>query len=606
MTISEKSLVLYKNRPAVVSEKSDKLTIVLSGGETIRVRDKDVELLHQGPSPKSEAIEGASVEGDVEGAWALLEGSEVPLSELAELAFGSFDPKTAWAAWLLVKDGLRFTGTIQAVRARSAEEVAAEEAKRGGKARDAAEREEFLDRLKRLKIVLPDDARRLQDVEALALGKTDKSRTLKEAGKQETPLEAHKLLVATGYWDAAMNPHPTRFGQTLSSAKTAVSPPPAEDRIDLTRMRAFAIDNAWSADPDDAVSLEGDSVWVHVADPAASVPSDSAVDLEARGRGETLYLPEGVYRMIAEEALPLYALGLSPRSPALSFRMQLDAEGEVTDIEIVRSTVQVERLTYGEADERSASPELAPLFALAEKLHKKRLAAGAVTIDLPEVHLSVAEGQVTIEPVRDYRSAEMVRELMLLAGIGAARWAIRNRLPFPFVAQEVGDLPADPLPGLAGSYQLRRCMRPRRLSAQPGRHGGLGLPEYTQVTSPLRRYTDLLAHQQIRAFLTGAQPLSVEGVLERVAAGEIAAQAAVQAERASRTHWTMVHLSRMAGTEWDAVIVDRKGGRATVLIPALALETQVAVKGEEGINDAIRIAVKTVKIPELEATFVAV
>lgn len=606
MTISEKSLVLYKNRPAVVSEKSDKLTIVLSGGETIRVRDKDVELLHQGPSPKSEAIEGASVEGDVEGAWALLEGSEVPLSELAELAFGSFDPKTAWAAWLLVKDGLRFTGTIQAVRARSAEEVAAEEAKRGGKARDAAEREEFLDRLKKLKIVLPDDARRLQDVEALALGKTDKSRTLKEAGKQETPLEAHKLLVATGYWDAAMNPHPTRFGQTLSSAKTAVSPPPAEDRIDLTRMRAFAIDNAWSADPDDAVSLEGDSVWVHVADPAASVPSDSAVDLEARGRGETLYLPEGVYRMIAEEALPLYALGLSPRSPALSFRMQLDAEGEVTDIEIVRSTVQVERLTYGEADERSASPELAPLFALAEKLHKKRLAAGAVTIDLPEVHLSAAEGQVTIEPVRDYRSAEMVRELMLLAGIGAARWAIRNRLPFPFVAQEVGDLPADPLPGLAGSYQLRRCMRPRRLSAQPGRHGGLGLPEYTQVTSPLRRYTDLLAHQQIRAFLTGAQPLSVEGVLERVAAGEIAAQAAVQAERASRTHWTMVHLSRMAGTEWDAVIVDRKGGRATVLIPALALETQVAVKGEEGINDAIRIAVKTVKIPELEATFVAV
>jgi exoribonuclease-2 len=167
-------------------------------------------------------------------------------------------------------------------------------------------------------------------------------------------------------------------------------------------------------------------------------------------------------------------------------------------------------------------------------------------------------------------------------------------------------MPSEPLPGLAGSYQLRRCMRPRRLSAQPGRHGGLGLGEYTQVTSPLRRYTDLLAHQQIRAVLSGKTPLTTEGVLERAAAGEIAAQAAVQAERASRLHWTMVHLSRMAGSEWDAVVVERKGGRATVIIPDLALETQVAVAGDAAINDSIRLAVKTVKIPELEAIFTAI
>ena len=606
MTIREKSLVLYKNRPAVVSEMNDKLTIVLSGGESIRVREKDVELLHPGPSPKPETIEEGEPEGDVEGARALLEGTEVPLCELAELAFGTFEPLTAWASWLLVKDGLRFTGTVQAVRARTSDEVAAEEIKRGGKAREAAEREEFLARLAKGQIMLPDDGRRLQDVEALALGKTDKSRTLKDAGKQETPLEAHKLLLATGYWEAAMNPHPARFGQTLSSAKAVVPPPPAEDRVDLTRLRSFAIDNAWSADPDDAVSVDGNDVWVHVADPAASVPTDSPADMEARERGETLYLPEGVYRMMEEEALPLYALGLSDRSLALSFHMTLTEDGDVAEVEIVRSTVRVERLTYGEADARSDAAELAPLFALADKLHARRLASGAVTIELPEVHISVTDGNVVIESVQDFRSAAMVRELMLLAGIGAARWAIRNRLPFPFVAQEVGDLPSDPLPGLAGSYQLRRCMRPRRLSAQPGRHGGLGLSEYTQVTSPLRRYTDLLAHQQIRAFLAGREPLTVEGVLERVAAGEIAAQAAVQAERASRAHWTMVYLSRMQGSEWDAVVVDKKGGRATVLIPALALETQVAIKGEGGINETIKVAVKTVKIPEAEASFVAV
>ncbi len=115
-----------------------------------------------------------------------------------------------------------------------------------------------------------------------------------------------------------------------------------------------------------------------------------------------------------------------------------------------------------------------------------------------------------------------------------------------------------------------------------------------------------MAHQQIRAFLSGKAPLGTEAVLERVAAGEIAAQAAVQAERASRLHWTMVLLAREMQSEWDAVIVDKKGGRATVLIPALALETQVAVKGERELNETIKVAVKTVKIPELEAIFVAV
>ena len=186
------------------------------------------------------------------------------------------------------------------------------------------------------------------------------------------------------------------------------------------------------------------------------------------------------------------------------------------------------------------------------------------------------------------------------------RSAIRNRIPFPFVAQELGDLPADPLPGLAGSYQLRRCMRPRRLSATPGEHAGLGLSEYTQVTSPLRRYTDLVAHQQIRTFLAGGTPQTSDEVLSRIAAGEAAAQTAVQAERASNRHWTLILLSRMKNAEWDAVVVDRKGNRATVLIPALAMEASVAVKGELALNDIVRVVATNVKIPELDASFAMV
>jgi exoribonuclease-2 len=147
------------------------------------VREKDVELLHQGPVGNIEAIEAAEPEGDIVGAWELLAGTTVPLEELAELAFGEFTPETAWASWRLVKDGLRFSGTPQAVSAKEADIVAAEEAKRAERSKEGAEREAFLRRLSSGNVNLPDDARRLQDVEALALGKTDKSKTMKDAGK---------------------------------------------------------------------------------------------------------------------------------------------------------------------------------------------------------------------------------------------------------------------------------------------------------------------------------------------------------------------------------------------------------------------------------------
>jgi exoribonuclease-2 len=148
-------------------------------------------------------------------------------------------------------------------------------------------------------------------------------------------------------------------------------------------------------------------------------------------------------------------------------------------------------------------------------------------------------------------------------------------------------------------------MRSRSLSAKPGAHSGLGLDTYTQVTSPLRRYTDLLAHQQIRAFLRNESPLSEEEVLLHLAAGEAASGATTQAERASRAHWTAVYLSDKKGSCWDAVALDQRGGRMLFIIPALGLETQVALKQNVEPNELVSLTLTQVKIPELEITFVA-
>jgi exoribonuclease-2 len=623
--ITENALAAYKDRPALIREKSaDRITISLLGGESIRVREKDIELVHPGPVKDLAGLEAgiALDSGAVREAWELLleQGGQTGLEELAELAFGDYSPASAWAAFRLLREGLYFDGSAATITARRREAVEAEEKKREEKQRETRERERFLERLRGYRRDpvpenrLLDDARFIQDVEALAYGKSPKSKTMRDLDLGETPEDAHTLLLDTGFWTAAVNPYPARFGLSPVSAKCVPGPPPPEERRDLTGLAAFAVDSPWSNDPDDAVSIENAEngrrvLYVHVADPAASIVADSAAEREARDRGATLYLPEGASRMLAGESLSLFALGLAETSPALTFKIVIDEDGAIVDTDIFPSMVKVKRLTYEEADRLADgnAPETAALrdlCALADKNLRRRAAGGAVNIDLPEIHIAVSRGQVTIEPITPYHSADMVRECMLIAGAGAASWAAGQGLPFPYATQEAGELPEEIPPGMAGSYRLRRCMRPRSLSIHPGRHWGLGIDAYTQVTSPLRRYSDLLAHLQIRALLRGGHPLSADEVSARLGAGEAAAAATVQAERASRLHWTMVYLSDKKDSVWDAVALEPKGNRWALIIPALALETQVSLRDDPAPNDLTRLTLKSVSIPRREAVFI--
>ena len=669
--IPPKSLVIYKNRPALVLSSAgavdaEKINISVFGGDSlqqlsaVKVREKDIELLHPGPCELKnlEAAAGCNVRealpGNVREAWELLleAVNAVSIKELAELVYGNFSPGTAWAAYELLRADLFFSGDIHSIRARPREAVEGDEKKREEKQKESGEKAAFLEKLKKLPpfrgpapsgggaaapagwIAAPEERRFLLDVEALARGRSDKSKTLKELGKTETPEEAHRLLLSAGVWTVWENPHPDRFGFSRESAKPGFPPPPEEDRLDLTGMAAYAIDNPWSDDPDDAVSLEGPDangsyrLWVHVADAAASILPGSPADIEARNRGATLYLPEGPSRMLSVETQSLFALGMSEVSPALSFRLTLKPELGVAETEIFPSLIKATRLSYAEADailagtggERDGGigAELPALAALMARNEEHRLDTGAVLIDLPDVHIKVsldknfreggAQNRVSVEPIASFRSADMVRECMILAGEGAARWALQRQLPFPYISQEAGELPEKRLPGLAGAWQLRRCMRPRILSVKPAVHWGLGLDEYTQVTSPLRRYTDLICHQQIRSFLNngayrGLSPLDKDDLMFRISAAEAAALFAAKTERTSKAHWLAVYLLDKKGSVWDGVVLDRKGNKGVVIVPALGLETQVSLRSSEAPNDTVRLGLSSVKIPEGEVSF---
>jgi exoribonuclease-2 len=146
-------------------------------------------------------------------------------------------------------------------------------------------------------------------------------------------------------------------------------------------------------------------------------------------------------------------------------------------------------------------------------------------------------------------------------------------------------------------------MQRSQLSTVPAPHGGLGLDRYSQVTSPLRRYLDLVMHQQLRAYLQGLPLLDEQHILERVGAAESMAGSVRQAERLSYKHWTLVYLLQQPDWQGRGVIVEKQRSREVVLIPELDLITYMHLREDLPLNTELALAVREVKLPTLDAYF---
>ncbi len=632
--MNKNSLVLYKNNCAVITEiEGDKFVIKYcsvpatpTGKKAVyseqKVREKDITLLHEGPVSSLEKV--LSYSGEVlpslQEAYELLISDDatakesISLADLCDIAFGEYKADESWFVYSFLISNPLFALQNEELKngkilfiPRSQNEIDEINQKEFEKAHEAEIHNAFIQRLKDKNLNLPDDSRYMGEVEAFALCKTEKSKVLQEAGITQTVEKAHKLLIDTGIWNYTKNPYPTRFGFSFDSAKDALGAMPEEERIEVPGF-AYAIDGEHSSDPDDAVGFDGEYVWVHIADPASSVAPDSSIDIAARNRGTTLYIPEGASRMLCESCLEDYALGLKQYSSALSFRLKLDDEAQIQECKIFRTHVNVKRMTYKEAEEQKDSPELKPLFEIARKNLAKRENNGAVSIQMPEVHIYVDKEtkKVSIEPDCRYESNAMIQEMMLLAGEGAARFAFENQIPFPFVSQEAPSFP-DSLPdGWAGQFARVKCMRKRSVGITPAPHAGVGLSFYSQVTSPLRRYGDLVAHQQLRAFIKGERLIDKDEMLLRISAGDAASLAARKASRLSDTHWKLVYLLQNPELSYEAYCIDIKGKEALFLIPSLDMQTTLNNTDDFQLNDCINLKMSNVDIPEQKVIFTKV
>lgn len=630
--MNKNSVVLYKNSVAVVNEiEADKYIIKYcsqpaspSGKKAVyneqKVREKDLVVLHNGPVSSLEKLLSFSDEkmsSQIEEVYELLQSDlsteNQPLSfeEISEYARNAFVADESWAFYSALLNDVHFALSTEDFKngkivfiPRSQEEIKQINQKKYEKEHESEIKAAFFERLKNRKLDLPSDAKYMGEVEAFALCKTEKSKVLAEAKIPQTVEKAHQLLIETGIWDITKNPYPTRYGFSFDSAREQLGKMPQEERLVLNDV-AYAIDGENSTDPDDAVSFDGKYLWVHVADPASSVEPDSSIDIAARDRGTTLYIPEGASRMLCESCLEDYALGLKNPSNALSFRIQLDEESQIVDCDVFKTSINVKRLTYDQAEQQKDSSELKVFFELARKNKIRREKNGAVTIQMPEVNIFVDKNtkKVTVEPDVKYESNEMVAECMILAGEAVARFAFKNQIPFPFVSQEKPDFPDNIPQGWAGSFAKIKCMRKRSVGITPAPHAGLGVSFYSQVTSPLRRYGDLIAHQQLRAFIDKRHLLGKDEMLERVAAGDAASIAAKKASRFSDTHWKLVYLLQNPDNEYEGFCIDKRGNDALFLIPQLDMQTTIKNCMQIGLNESKMLKIKKVDIPTQTADF---
>jgi len=337
--------------------------------------------------------------------------------------------------------------------------------------------------------------------------------------------------------------------------KTAVASMPdcvTEDdigkRADLRALPFVTIDGEDAKDFDDAVYCEkrpkgGFRLWVAIADVSHYVPTDSALDIEAAKRGNSVYFPEHVIPMLPE-ALSNGLCSLKPKVDRLCLVMEMaiSDDGEIQRSRVYRSVIHSKaRLTYNkvaswfekEPKNEPLWPHIKELHALYKVLLSTRKKRGAMDFDTTETRIVFDEKRKikAIVPVVRNDAHKLIEECMLAANVSAARFLKRHKIPtlyrvhpppeedkitalrqflgefgltltggktptpkdFQKTLNAIGDKPER---HLIETVMLRSLKQAQYVESNHG-HFGLAYSAYTHFTSPIRRYPDLLIHRAI-------------------------------------------------------------------------------------------------------------
>ncbi len=400
-------------------------------------------------------------------------------------------------------------------------------------------------------------------------------------------------------------------------ATSEFEPEESEDREDITEKVIITIDPATAKDFDDAISLEknSDNNWVlgvHIADVSYFITAGSALDIETRERGNSVYLPQKTIPMLPE----ILSNGICSLQPGQkrfckSVYITYDKSGNVLSSRFANSVMQSkERLTYLEADKilqgkiKDTRPEVVELLgnmdSLSRLIEKRRRDNGMIHLDLPEIELEFDKSGCVIDAYpADTSYPHTIIEMFMVEANDAAA-VMLDRLNVSFMRRihpEPNGLSMKNLARLIRTFGYALPREPDRTSIQallkavsgtdkqlavnlavlrsfekaeyaPAHigHWALASTHYCHFTSPIRRYADLLVHRILQCYID--RRLDTAGEKEILSEAELieigkhitfTEQRAEKAERELKEVLILQMLSKHIGDELDGVVTGLTG-----------------------------------------------
>lgn len=429
-----------------------------------------------------------------------------------------------------------------------------------------------------------------------------RGKVLETIGREDDPRAASLIAIhAHGV--------PTGFSETVEREAEDQALPTLEGREDLRQVPFITIDPADARDHDDAVYAERDEsadnaggwiVWVAIADVAAYVRPGTALDREARAKGNSTYFPDRVEPMLPEVlSNGLCSLKAGESRACLAVRMVFSKDGRKLSHRFVRGLMRSHaKLAYEQAQAAiDGQPDdvtgpimdriLYPLWNAYAAMLKGRERRAPLAIESLErrVRMDPGGGIASIEPRASLEAHRLIEEMMIQANVAAAETLEQTRTPLIYRVHEVPSQEkifnlADFLQTLgkpwtkgepATTKRFNRLLEEMRetphaevvnevvlrsqmqaiYSPENIGHFGLNLDRYAHFTSPIRRYSDLIVHRGlIRALKLGSDGLTDREIAELPAIAEKVTETerrSMAAERDAMDRYMAAFLSDRVG-----------------------------------------------------------
>lgn len=354
----------------------------------------------------------------------------------------------------------------------------------------------------------------------------------------------------------------------------------------------FTIDGEETADFDDALSFTpfpdgGGRLGVYLTSLEAIAP-ESALDLEARARATTIYLPEGPVPMLPESlSQGFFSLRAGEERPVVSCIARLAPDGQLLSYEIKASLIKVkQRLTYNQVDKRLLENDafFCHMRDLMLLLKNRRDQAGACFLPLPELNVKVgANFHVEVDVMERVTPArDMVAETAILANYLQGRFMFEAGVPSLYRVQAAPKEEWQNLgpENLVANFLKRKQLQRVELSLTPALHAGLGVTGYVHATSPIRRYLDMLVQRQLIAHLHGRPaPLTGPALLETGQQAELNLRAANRMSVARQRYWLIKWLQQNQGSVIPALVLEQQIRSWQVLLKPVMFIAHIPLQG---------------------------